>query len=129
MGDSLAPSLKASRVEAAFWRAVATGEHRIGDVESALDLLLARGFVDLVKVGTASDSLSIEGMDEAMEKLVAATPGSRTATARAMPTWNSQPAAPRHLRRSSGTRRRVRIGRRWSLDCRRSGGMRDDLAL
>jgi seryl-tRNA synthetase len=60
-----------SRIEAAFWKSLVVGPHKIADHESALDLFTARGFIDLVTVG---DDGEVAGMDEAMEKMLARYP-------------------------------------------------------
>lgn len=70
--------LRASRLETAFLREVLTSEEPL-EVESAWDLLNARGFVDTVKVG---DDGAVEGMAEAMSRLLEATPGCRTSCSR-----------------------------------------------
>jgi hypothetical protein len=70
--ESLDTSLHQARVESAFWRAVAVYPQRITDHETALDLFLSRGFADLVKV--SDDDGEIEGIDDAMAKLIGRYP-------------------------------------------------------
>jgi hypothetical protein len=70
-GDGQASVLRTSCVEAAFWRSLVVGPHKIADHESALDLFTARGFADLVKI---DENLEVSGMDDAIEKLVARYP-------------------------------------------------------
>ncbi len=63
--------LRASQLEAAFLRSIMAREDVISDVETAWTLLHARGFVDTVNV---TDSGEVEGMDEALDKLLGRYP-------------------------------------------------------
>lgn len=69
--DDHVAAVRTSKVEAAFWRSLVVGPHKIADHESALDLFTARGFADLVKIG---DDHEVSGMDDAIEKLVVRYP-------------------------------------------------------
>jgi hypothetical protein len=64
-------ALRSARLESAFLRAVMNSEQGITDTETAWDLLDARGFLDAVKIG---DDGQVEGMDEAVERLLSRYP-------------------------------------------------------
>lgn len=60
-----------ARMEAAFFRQLMTSSVAISDLEAAWDLGTAKGYFDNLKI---ADDGTVEGMDKALEKLVARYP-------------------------------------------------------